>query len=136
MSSRYKNTLRLMLRKTYGPNCHWCNKELVFNNAESKLYATVDHYPIKREMGGRLHISNTVLACAKCNSSRHKDEQKGVPSKQLPPNLKRVPNIITRYKETLFKLEKEGRRESAFKVKSKIKSLEELIETHKKEFCC
>lgn len=56
-----KFTKRQLLRTS--SKCHWCNKQLL------ELTATVDHVISLRNRGST-HISNCVLSCLPCNTTR------------------------------------------------------------------
>lgn len=49
--------------------CHYCGEKTVISDVNKKRYPTKDHV-VPRSFGGRNHIDNYVLACAKCNNKR------------------------------------------------------------------
>lgn len=49
--------------------CHYCGKKTNLNGSKYGSYPTRDHV-VPRAFGGANHISNYVLACAKCNNKR------------------------------------------------------------------
>lgn len=49
--------------------CHYCGEKTVIHETNRKRYPTKDHV-VPRSFGGRNHISNYVLACARCNNRR------------------------------------------------------------------
>lgn len=75
MMSRAKR-LRAFLIQRDGSKCHWCSRKLQIakylgkNGRLAHDFATIDHL-IRVKDGGKLNRKNTVLACKKCNSSRH-----------------------------------------------------------------
>lgn len=49
--------------------CHYCGEKTLISEVNRKRYPTKDHV-VPRAFGGANHISNYVLACAKCNNKR------------------------------------------------------------------
>lgn len=85
-STRRTHNLRAFLAERDGLVCHWCPKKLQMtkrigpNGKLADDFATLDHL-IREVDGGKLNRANTVLACKKCNSSRH-HKKGGVYAKQ------------------------------------------------------
>lgn len=62
------------LVEIYGPNCHWCGQETKTDvGSEAPNRRTLDHL-VRRADGGKTSLENCRIACARCNSQRHADD--------------------------------------------------------------
>lgn len=62
---------RFILMQRHKGLCHWCGSECLFyGNPNTDLFATRDHL-IRLADGGADNLANMVLACRKCNNTRH-----------------------------------------------------------------
>lgn len=57
----------------HGGVCWWCEKRCSADVANGDLYPSRDHLCRKAD-GGKSGMTNLVLACRKCNSTRHSPE--------------------------------------------------------------
>jgi len=61
------------LKRKYGPNCTYCEREMIFDTKQYHLhlpnYATLDHVRPKSQ-GGTARLDNLCLACSSCNNKR------------------------------------------------------------------
>lgn len=62
---------RSILMNRHKGKCHWCQAKCsLYGNPNADLFATRDHL-IRLADGGSDNLSNMVLACRKCNNTRH-----------------------------------------------------------------
>lgn len=71
MRTKIKPTLRFILYCKQNKRCIWCNQEmyLLRRDKPRDLRATLEHL-VPKSQGGKVHLSNIVVACNKCNNRR------------------------------------------------------------------
>jgi 5-methylcytosine-specific restriction endonuclease McrA len=78
--------LRVRLAARDGFKCFWCKKLMVFHGTGNEdNYVTIEHL-IRKSEGGKSNMKNCVLACKKCNNTRHHDPSvtSGKPAQPTP----------------------------------------------------
>lgn len=99
--------LRTFLAKRDGLICYWCKCHLQIKQYFGKHgrladdFATLDHL-VRVKDGGKMNRKNIVLACKKCNSSRH--HKPIIKNSQNENNIKKGDTVAVNFNNAQFSL--------------------------------